>query len=414
MPLADKIRPKTFDEVVGQKHLLSARSPFRRIIESGNIPSLIFYGPPGTGKTTVAEILASRTGKYFYKINATTSSLSELKAVLSETDSLFTGDGILLYIDEIQYFNKKQQQSILEYVEDGRVTLICSTTENPFFYIYPALRSRSAIFEFKYVEPEEIVPALKRALDIMNAEFESQKKGDDEFFHSVASGCGGDVRKAINILESAYWAADEELSKDIAKDLILNAGQHFDNGGDDFYDCLSALQKSIRGSDENAAVHYLARILENGGLLSACRRLLVIANEDIGLAYPMAAVVTKSCVDSALQLGMPEARIPLAHAAILLATSPKSNSAYKAYDAAAADIRNGLGKGFPRCLQNVHADSYASNQSQNYKYPHDFEDSYVEQQYLPDDIKDKKYYSFGNNKNERAAMQYWNRIKKKK
>ena len=411
MPLADKVRPLTFDEVVGQRHLLSANSPFRKIIESGNIPSLIFYGPPGTGKTTVAEIIAKKTEKRFYKINATTSSLSELKTVLSETDSVFSGDGILLYIDEIQYFNKKQQQSILEYVEDGRITLICSTTENPFFYIYPALRSRSAIFEFKYVSSDEILPALSRALCILNKECNADKKADDSFLNTVASGCGGDVRKAINILESAFWAADNVLTEHLAKELIINSGQHFDNAGDEFYDCLSALQKSIRGSDENAAVHYLARLLENGGMLAACRRLLVMASEDIGLAYPLAAVVTKSCVDSALQLGMPEARIPLAHAAILLATSPKSNSAYVAYDAAAADIRNGLGKGFPRCLQNVHADSYLSNTAQNYKYPHDFENSYVEQQYLPDDIKDKVYYKYGDNKNERAAADYWKKIK---
>ncbi len=415
MNLAEIVRPKEFSQMAGQKHLFTQDAPFMKIINGGHLPSLIFYGPPGVGKTTAADILASKTGKTFRRLNATVASLSDLRTILSETDSIYTGGEILLYIDEIQYFNKKQQQTLLEYVEDGRITLICSTTENPYFYIYPALVSRSTVFEFKSVSPEEIKDFLKRALDSFNINFERNITATEEALDVVSNSVGGDVRKAVNMLENlCYMVSEGEIDEDAARKLLKNAGQRFDKGGDEFYNSLSALQKSIRGSDENAAIFYLAKILENGGLISACRRLLVIANEDIGLAYPLASVVTKSCVDSALQLGMPEARIPLAHACILLATSPKSNSAYLAYDRAAEDVKAGKGAIFPRCLQNAHADSYGEVGGQGYLYPHDYPDAYVEQQYLPDELKNRKYYTYGMNKNEQAAKTYWDNIISKK
>ncbi len=411
MNLAEIVRPKDFSQMAGQKHLLGENAPLMKIINSGHLPSLIFYGPPGVGKTTAADIIASKTGKTFRKLNATVSSLSDLKAILAETDSVYTGGEILLYIDEIQYFNKKQQQSLLEYVEDGRVTLICSTTENPYFYIYPALVSRSAVFEFKTVEAEEIKLFLKTALDKFNSAGERNITASEKALNIVSNAVGGDVRKAVNMLENlCYVVSEGEITEEVARNFLKNAGQRFDKSGDEYYNSLSALQKSIRGSDENAAIFYLAKILENGGLLSACRRLLVIASEDIGLAYPLAAVVTKSCVDSALQLGMPEARIPLAEACILLATAPKSNSAYMAYDRASEDVKAGKGVIFPRCLQNVHADSYGEVGGQGYIYPHDYPDAYVEQQYLPDDLKNRKYYSYGLNKNEQAAKAYRDKI----
>lgn len=411
MNLAEIVRPKEFSQMAGQKHLLGENAPLMKIINSGHLPSLIFYGPPGVGKTTAADIIASKTGKTFRKLNATVSSLSDLKAILAETDSVYTGGEILLYIDEIQYFNKKQQQSLLEYVEDGRVTLICSTTENPYFYIYPALVSRSAVFEFKTVEAEEIKLFLKTALDKFNSFGERNITASEKALNIVSNAVGGDVRKAVNMLENlCYVVSEGEITEEAARNFLKNAGQRFDKSGDEYYNSLSALQKSIRGSDENAAIFYLAKILENGGLISACRRLLVIASEDIGLAYPLAAVVTKSCVDSALQLGMPEARIPLAEACILLATAPKSNSAYMAYDRASEDVKAGKGVIFPRCLQNVHADSYGEIGGQGYIYPHDYPDAYVEQQYLPDDLKNRKYYSYGLNKNEQAAKAYRDKI----
>ncbi len=407
MNLAEIARPKEFSEMVGQKHLFAENAPFMKMISGGHMPSLIFYGPPGVGKTTAADILASKTGKAFRKLNATVASLSDLKAILSETNSIYTGGEILLYIDEIQYFNKKQQQALLEYVEDGRVTLICSTTENPYFYIYPALVSRSAVFEFKSVDADEIKDFLSRALNMFNSSCERNITASEAALQIISNSVGGDVRKAVNMLENlCYVISEGEIDENIARAFLKNAGQRFDKGGDEFYNSLSALQKSIRGSDENAAIFYLAKILENGGLISACRRLLVIASEDVGLAYPLAITITKSCVDSALQLGMPEARISLAEACVLLATAPKSNSAYMAYDRAAEDVRAGKGAIFPRCLQNVHADSYGEIGGQGYLYPHDYPDSYVEQQYLPDDLKNRKYYSFGQNKNEQAAKAY--------
>ncbi len=407
MNLTELARPKDFSEIAGQKHLFNENAPLMKMIMEGHIPSLIFYGPPGVGKTTAADILASKTGKTFRKLNATVASLSDLKAILSETDAVYTGGEILLYIDEIQYFNKKQQQVLLEYVEDGRVTLICSTTENPYFYIYPALVSRSAVFEFKSVSPEEIKEFLHRALNIFNKENERNISAADKVLELISNSVGGDVRKAVNMLENLCFVVSEgEITETITRDFLRNAGQRFDKGGDEYYNSLSALQKSIRGSDENAAIFYLAKILENGGLIPACRRLLVIASEDVGLAYPLASVITKSCVDSALQLGMPEARIPLSEACILLATAPKSNSAYMAYDRASEDVKSGKGTIFPRCLQNVHADSYGEIGGQGYIYPHDYPDAYVEQQYLPDDLVNKKYYTYGDNKNEQAAKLY--------
>lgn len=406
MPLADRVRPTSFDEMAGQKHLLSVGAPFRRIIESGHLPSLIFYGPPGTGKTTAADIVAKQCNKLFYRINATVSALSDVRDILTQAGTLMSSDGILLYIDEIQYFNKKQQQSLLEYVEDGRVTLICSTTENPYFTIYGALLSRSTVFEFKPVEPQELIIVLRRAFDTVNGEMGGSKSCTDEVLLSIAYACGGDVRKAISSLENIYYACEKELSVSLARELTQRSGMRFDRDGNEHYDLLSAFQKSIRGSDENAAIYYLAKILEGGDLLSACRRLLVIAAEDVGLAYPMAITIVKSCVDAAVQVGLPEAKIPLAEATIFLATSPKSNSAISAYFAAEEEIAKGGGE-VPDHLK----DNHAPGAKTGYLYPHNFPHSYVKQQYLPNELKNRKFYTYGDNKIEKAAEEYQKKIK---
>lgn len=407
MPLADKVRPSSFDEVAGQKHLLSKNAPFRRIIESGHLPSLVFHGPPGTGKTTVAEIVAKTAGKEFYRINATVASLSDIKEILSLSHTITATDGIILYIDEIQYFNKKQQQSLLEYVEDGRVTLISSTTENPFFSLYPALLSRSSVFEFKPVDAEDMVPALRRAFDICNTTEGLNKICSDEVLLTIANGCGGDVRKGIGALENVYFSSDNELSAELAKQLAQRSGIRFDRDGNEHYDLLSAFQKSIRGSDPDAAVFYLARILEGGDLISACRRLMVIACEDVGLAYPLCIPIVKACVDIATSVGLPEASLPLSDAVVLLATAPKSNSAHDAYFAAVEAINKGRGRDIPSYLRDTHR----PDADTGYKYPHIYPNHYVKQRYLPNDINEGEFYHFGDNKTERAAYEYYKLIR---
>lgn len=399
--LADILRPQTFDDIVGQSHLFGDRGILRKMMEKGRMSNMIFFGPPGTGKTTAASIIAKQSGMDFYKINATSATLSDVKDIISQTNNVFGFGGILLYIDEIQYFNRKQQQALLEYMEDGRVTLIASTTENPHFYIYNAIISRSTLFEFKPVDKKELAKALERALRFLNERDETTVSADNSTLEYIAQCSGGDVRHAINLLEGAYYACDGEITVELVKALHIPV----DNFSDDaHFDLLSCLQKSIRGSDPDAAVFYLAKLLHCGELISVCRRLQVIASEDIGLAYPMAAAITKSCCDSARELGMPEAAIPLANAVVMLATSPKSNASHDAYFAAKADVEAGLGKEIPEHLR--------SPLYKGYKYPHSFENHYVKQQYLPDDIKNKKYYSYGDNKNERAAKEYWEKIKK--
>lgn len=413
-PLADRIRPQSFDDIVGQTRLFGKNGIVRRLCESGKFTNMIFYGPSGTGKTTAANIIAKMSGLPLRKLNATTASLADIKEVVAETGKLFSTGGILLYLDEIQYFNKKQQQSLLEYIEDGRIILIASTTENPRFYVYGALLSRSNVFEFKPVTPKEILPAAFRGIAALNAEHNKEKSFGEGAAEHLAAICGGDVRRLLNLVESAYFAeSGDVISKETALSLCESAGGNYDKGGDEHYDLLSALHKSVRGSDPDAAAFYLARLLDAGDLISPCRRLLCIANEDIGLAYSQAAVITKACVDSALQLGLPEARLPLAHAAIMLATAPKSNSAYLAIAKAQSLIAEGKGRGYPRALQNMHTDGEEStSRGQNYKYPHDYENSYVSQQYLPDDIKNEKIYEYGENKNEQSAKAYWDKIKK--
>ena len=416
-PLADEIRPQTLDEVAGQKHLLGEGALLRRIIESGTSTNLIFYGPSGTGKTTIANIIAKRTEKALYHLNATTASLQDVKDVIADVDTMLAPNGVLLYLDEIQYFNKKQQQSLLEFMENGKITLIASTTENPYFYIYNALLSRSTVFEFKPLSPEETLPAVERALRI-----EQERSGlpftwEGSVPATVASFCGGDVRKAINAVELLYRAAKPEkgalhVTREDALQLSQRSAMRYDREGDEHYDLLSALQKSIRGSDPDAAVYYLARLLAAGDLLSPCRRLLVIAAEDVGLAYPQAIVVTKACVDAALQIGLPEARLPLAEAAVLLATAPKSNSAHNAIIAAMADIEAGKVGQIPRHLQNVHADSAGTGKTASYQYPHNYPNHYVKQRYLPESLGDTRYYAYGDNKTEQAAKRYWDGIKK--
>ena len=415
-PLADEIRPQTLDEVAGQKHLLGEEALLRRLIESGAEANLIFYGPSGTGKTTIANIIARRTKKTLYHLNATTASLQDVKAIIGDVDTMMAPNGVLLYLDEIQYFNKKQQQSLLEFMENGKITLIASTTENPFFYVYNALLSRSTVFEFKALTPEETVPAVERALALQQQRSSLPLSWEEEVPRLIAAGCGGDVRKAVNAVELLYQSAkprDGELllTTEDAQVLAQRSAMRYDREGDQHYDLLSALQKSIRGSDPDAAVYYLGRLLAAGDLLSPCRRLLVIAAEDVGLAYPQAIVVTKACVDAALQLGLPEGRLPLAEAAVLLATAPKSNSAHNAIIAAMQDIDHGKVGPVPRHLQNVHADSAGTGKVPTYKYPHVYPNHYVKQQYLPDLVKDSVYYEYGPNKTEQAAKRYWDEIK---
>lgn len=400
---ADILRPKTFDDIVGQPHLFGPRGVLRRMVEGGRIPNMIFYGPPGVGKTTAAEIIAANSGMAFHRLNATTASISDVKDVIAETHNVFGSGGILLYLDEIQYFNRKQQQSLLEYIEDGRVTLIASTTENPHFYIYNAIISRSSLFEFKPVSAPECARALTRALAHLNTEAGTQKTADTAVLEYIARCAQGDVRRAINLLENAFFVADDALTREHVDSFHVRVG-NFDD--DTHYDLLSCLQKSIRGSDPDAAAFYVAKLLELGELISVCRRLQVIASEDVGLAYPLAAVVTRSCCESAKELGMPEARIPLANAAILLATAPKSNSAYMAVNMATEDVQAGRGTAIPLQLQ--------SPLFKGYRYPHDYPNHYTAQQYLPDDLKDKQYYTFGPNKTEAAAKAYAEAIGSKK
>ena len=397
---ADELRPKSFDDIVGQEHLFGERGVIRKMIGAGRVTNMIFYGPPGTGKTTAAEIIARESDMVFHKLNATSASLSDVKSILTSTDSIFCTGGILLYIDEIQYFNKKQQQSLLEYIEDGRVTLIASTTENPHFYVYNAIISRSSLFEFKPVAAKDCVRALTRALDYLNAQNGTKKTADEETLTYIAKCSGGDVRHSIVLIENAYFAAEDTITKEIVDGFNVRVG-NFDD--DTHFDLLSCLQKSIRGSDPDAAAFYVAKLLSLGELISVCRRLQVIASEDVGAAYPMAAAITRACCESAKELGMPEARVPLANAAIMLATAPKSNSAYEAINAAMADVEAGLGREVPTHLQ--------SPLFKGYKYPHAYPNHYVKQQYLPNDLRGKQYYVFGENKTEQAAKAYAEKIK---
>ena len=415
-PLADEIRPKTLEEVVGQRHLLAPGAVLRRLIESGTDANMVFYGPSGTGKTTIANIIADQTNKTLYRLNATTASLQDVKDIMADVGTLLAPGGVLLYLDEIQYFNKKQQQSLLEFMENGKLTLIASTTENPYFYVYSALLSRSTVFEFKAVTAKEAEPAVLRALRIEKERSQLPLDWEEDVPLQIATACGGDVRKAINAVELLCQAAVPKkgklyLTKEDASQVSQRSAMRYDRDGDAHYDILSALQKSIRGSDPDAAVHYLGRLLEAGDLLSPCRRLLVIAAEDVGLAYPMAIAITKACVDAALQVGLPEARLPLAEAAILLATAPKSNTAHNAIIAAMDDLKKGKTGDIPRHLQNVHADTTGFDNQQHYLYPHVFPHRWVEQQYLPDELKDARYYEWGDNKTEQAAKAYWEKIK---
>ena len=408
-PLAKKIRPKTLDDVVGQAHLLCENGILRRIIDNGQIPNMIFYGPSGVGKTTVASIIAKQTDRKLYKLNATTASIQDIRQIIDELDTFLTPNGALIYLDEIQYFNKKQQQSLLEFIEDGRITLIASTTENPYFYVYNAILSRCTVFEFKPVSKEDIKQAVKRAFNIITENI----KYNDEVIDIVANGCGGDVRKALNAVEFLVNSAKKEITTEDAKLVSQRSNMRYDRDGDSHYDILSAFQKSVRGSDPDAALHYLARLVEAGDIISAARRMLVMSSEDVGLAYPQAVSIVKSCIDSAFQLGLPEARIPLAQAVILLATAPKSNSAIKAIDEALADIRQGKTGDIPAHLKDCHYNGAKNlGRGLTYKFPHDYQNHWIEQQYLPDELVGSKYYEFGQNKNEQAAFTYWSRIKK--
>ena len=408
-PLADKLRPRTLEDVVGQSHLLAPGQVLRSIIEGGTIPNMIFYGPSGVGKTTVANIIANKAGKKLYRLNGTTASTADIKEIVSQLDTFEGRNGVVLYLDEIQYLNKKQQQNLLEFIENGSITLIASTTENPYFYVYNAVLSRCTVFEFKPVEPPEVQRAVERAFRVCAEEYPGLTVEDGVAEH-ISFSCGGDVRKALNAVEMLVLSAVSSSEVPVAtlqaaKEVSQRSSNRYDRDGDVHYDLLSALQKSIRGSDENAALHYLARLLDSGDLISPCRRILVCASEDIGLAYPM-AVVVKTCIDAAMQLGLPEARIPLAEAVILLCTAPKSNSANVAIDAALADVRKGKYGDVPPHLKDGHyGGANKLGRAIGYKYPHDF-GGWVEQQYLPDELRDRVYYHFGQNKTEQAALAY--------
>jgi putative ATPase len=416
-PLADEIRPDSLDQVVGQRHILGEGKMLRRIIESGNVPNLIFYGPSGTGKTTVANLIARRTNRTLHKLNATTASLSDLREVMGDVGTLMAPNGVLLYLDEIQYFNKKQQQSLLEFMESGKLTLIASTTENPYFYVYNAVLSRATVFEFKPVTAQEVTPALERAFHILEERKGLPIRLEDGVLEHLAHACGGDVRKGLNAVEllvSSAMVRNGEifLTLENAVEVAQHSAVRYDREDDSHYDILSAFQKSIRGSDPDAALHYLARLLAAGDLISPCRRLLVIAAEDIGLAYPQAMVVVKSCVDAANQLGLPEARIPLAEATVLLATAPKSNSAICGIDAAMSDLTHGKSGEIPAHLRDSHYSGAAKlGRGLTYQYPHEFPNHWTKQQYLPDELVGRRYYEYGENKTEQAAKAYWDRIK---
>ncbi len=416
-PLADELRPRELSEVYGQEHILGEGAILSRIIASGNVPNLIFYGPSGTGKTTVANIIAEKTNRKLFKLNATTASTADIKAIVSELDTMLAPNGVLLYLDEIQSFNKKQQQTLLEHIENGKITLIASTTENPYFYVFNAILSRSTIFEFKQITPEAAEKAVVRAIDYMARKLNVKVSCEDGVTRYIATCCGGDIRKAINAVEVLFTAASGTgetvtLTMEDAEAVTQRSAMRYDRDGDSHFDCLSALMKSLRGSDPDAAVHYLARLLEAGDLPGACRRLLCSASEDIGLAYPQAVPIVKACVDSALQLGLPEARLPLAEAAIFLATCPKSNTGCMAIDAAIRDVRQGKAGPIPRQLQNVHADGAGFEREQGYLYPHDYPNRWVQQQYLPDNLRDVHYYEYGESKYEQACKQYWDKIKR--
>ncbi len=415
-PLADILRPQTLDEVYGQAHILGEGAILRRLVESGNKANMIFYGPSGRGKTTVASIIAKQTNRTLYTLNATTASTADIKNIVAQLDTFMAPNGVLLYLDEIQSFNKKQQQSLLEHIENGKITLIASTTENPYFYVFNAILSRSTVFEFKQLDASATRQAIDRAVAFLEERNGVKAQEEPGALAYIAGACGGDVRKALNAVEVLFSASQPKdgvmtLTLNDAKMVTQKSAMRADKDGDNFYDLLSALQKSIRGSDPDAAVHYLARLLEAGQMQAACRRLMVIACEDVGLAYPMIIPIVKSCVDAALMLGMPEARIPLGDAAVLMATSPKSNTGHIALDAALEDVRKGKGGDFPRHLQNMHADTYTQEREQGYLYPHNFPGNWVNQQYLPDELAGTTYYQWGNNKMEQASRQYWESIK---
>ena len=418
-PLADRIRPKTLDDVVGQQHILGPNKVLRRIIESGTIPNMVFYGPSGVGKTTVASIIAKQSHMHLCKLNGTTASTADIRDVVAQVNTLQAVNGVLLYLDEIQYFNKKQQQTLLEFIENGSITLIASTTENPYFYVYNAILSRSTVFEFKPLAAADVERGVRNAVQRLSEGEQVPVCMDEDACAYLAESAGGDLRKALGCLDFAVTAApvengEKRITLDMIRQVTRRTAMRYDREGDDHYDIVSAYQKSMRGSDPDAALHYLARLLEAGDLASACRRLMVCACEDVGLAWPQIIPIVKAAVDAAMMVGLPEARIPLADAVILTATAPKSNSGESAIDAAMRDVKAGKLGVIPRTLQNVHYDgSDVAKKGQFYRYPHDYPDHWLDQQYLPDALLGASYYHYGDNKNEQAFKAYWENIKRK-
>ena len=410
--LADKFRPKCIDDIVGQEHILGQGKVLRRLIENKISNNLILFGPPGIGKTTIATLLAQASKKKLFKLNGTTASVKDIQEIAKTLDTLEGYNGVVLYFDEIHAFSKSRQSSILSYLETGEITLIASTTENPYHFIHPAILSRCMVFELKPISNDDIIKRLKVCINKANDSWR-RVSCDDDALKYIANISNGDLRKAIGILELIINSSIiEELHIDV--DIVKEVSQkNISMNKSDYYDWISMLQKSIRGSNVDSSLLALAYLLKNGFLEDVIRRLLVVLSEDIGLAMGSMYSTAFSLLNAAKMVGMPEAQIILSHAVILLATSPKSNSAYTAIKAAMDDIENiNIGDIQPY-LRDAHYSGAEKLGIRGYKYPHDYPNNYVKQEYMPENLKGRVYYYPGNNKYENAIKEYWEKIKNK-